>query len=296
MGRRSILKRPLLLGLDVIRAIQARYYARRLRRESFGQHSGGTARHGLPAELVVSLTSYPPRFETLDLTLRSLIEQDIRPDHLLLWVAQDDFEDLPRRVIDLEQFGLSIRTCPDIRSYKKLIPAVEAFPHAFIATADDDVYYSPSWLRTLVEAVVPDRHVVVARRTHRFSRRRDGTIAPYSTWEWDVTDAGARRPSTDLMPTGAGGILYPPDVLPPVALDRSLFTRLCPDGDDLWFFWTARMNGACHRQAGGRFWRINWPSSQKSSLWSVNEAGGNDRMIGALEKEFGLLELDPKDA
>ena len=29
-------------------------------------------KHGLPGELVVSLTSYPPRYATLGLTLRSL--------------------------------------------------------------------------------------------------------------------------------------------------------------------------------------------------------------------------------
>jgi len=41
-------------------------------------------RHHLHAPLVVSLTSYPPRFGTLALTLHSPLRQTLKPDHLIL--------------------------------------------------------------------------------------------------------------------------------------------------------------------------------------------------------------------
>lgn len=286
MGTRRWLRLLLLPALETARAIHGRHLMRRFRRPPDAVRP---APHALPGELVVSLTSYPARFPTLDLTLRSLLAQNVMPDRLILWIAHGDMDLLPERVLALQDEGLSIRPCDDIRSYKKLIPALQAFPGAYIVTADDDVHYASDWLATLVEGVTAGEQVVVARRTHRLKRRQGGRIAPYAGWQWDVRDAAAQRPSTDLVPTGAGGILYPPGAFGPAVLDRALFTRLCPDGDDIWFYWLARLNGTRHRQAGGRFWRINWPSSQRSSLWSGNEGGGNDRMIAAMEAEFGPL-------
>lgn len=286
MGRRRWLRLLALPALEAARAIHGRYLMRRFRR---APDPVRPAPHKLPGELIVSLTSYPARYATLDLTLRSLLAQSVKPDRLILWIAHGDMDLLPERVRALLEEGVSIRACDDIRSYKKLIPALEAFPGAFIVTADDDVHYASDWLATLADGVTPGERTIVARRTHRVKRREDGRIAPYAEWQWDVRDAAARRPSTDLMPTGAGGILYPPGAFAPAVLDRDRFTRLCPDGDDIWFFWLARLNGTRHRQAGGRFWRINWPSSQGSSLWSSNEEGGNDRMIAAMEAEFGPL-------
>jgi len=83
--------------------------------------------HRLPGVLVVSLTSYPPRFGTLPLTLRSLLRQTVKPDHLILWIAPADFPLLPRSVTGLQACGLDLRVTEDIKSYKKIIPALDEF-------------------------------------------------------------------------------------------------------------------------------------------------------------------------
>ena len=106
----------------------------------------GRKPHELGAPLIVTLTSYPPRFPTLGATLRSLLDQTVQADRTILWLAEQDLALLPDDVIVLKDFGLEIRTCADLRSYKKLIPALQAFPDAWFATADDDVYYRPDWL------------------------------------------------------------------------------------------------------------------------------------------------------
>src|SRR5262249_15606303 len=73
--------------------------------------------HGLPRPLIVSLTSYPPRFPTLALTLKCLLTQSVTPDHLVLWVTRDDFSLLPRDVLDLRSHDLEIALAPDLRSF-----------------------------------------------------------------------------------------------------------------------------------------------------------------------------------
>ena len=120
--------------------------------------------HGLQNSVVVSLTSYPPRFPYLDKTIKSLLDQSVKADHTLLWIAVDDIEHLPEAVRSLTSHGLQIKTCEDIRSYKKIIPALEAFPEATIVTADDDVYYKPDWLEGLVELhkAHPEGHCIAS--------------------------------------------------------------------------------------------------------------------------------------
>lgn len=249
---------------------------------------GQGAAHGLPNRLIVSLTSYPPRFGGLHLTLQSLLQQTVRPDHLVLWIAQGDLGRIPPKVQALVAQGVEIRACEDTRSYKKLIPAIESFPDASIVTADDDVYYPPDWLATLAAGVDPAESVIVCHRVNRILYEPGGALRPYDSWPDDVQDDAARRPSTDLMPIGVGGVLYPPHSLTPDVTDKTLFQKLAPDNDDLWFFWSARRAGTRFRKVGGRFPRITWPRSQRGHLFSLNQFGGNDRQLADLTAALGL--------
>ena len=136
--------------------------------------------HRLPASLVVSLTSYPPRFPTLHLTLMTLLSQQVLPDRVVLYVFDDDHASLPRDVLALTGDLFEIRRVPkDIRSYKKLVPALRDFPQAYIATADDDVRYRPTWLAELVSAHDPAVREVIGRRAHRIRTDASGRILPY---------------------------------------------------------------------------------------------------------------------
>lgn len=245
--------------------------------------------HNLPGELIISLTSYPARFRTLHLTLACLLDQTVRPARVILWIAHDDRVLLPRRIARLDGRGLEIRTCADLRSYKKLIPALEAFPDAFIATADDDTYYPSGWLEKLVAGA--DGSTIACHRAHRLVLDEDDKLAPYLDWDFDVQDSKARKKSIDLVPTGVGGVLYPPHSLHPMVTDRALFQALCPDGDDLWFYWCARMAGTGCRKVGGRMRVIDWEGTRDTALWNSNARGGNDRMIRALQARFPSIEL-----
>jgi hypothetical protein len=161
------------------RVLRARWHAIRPRR---GRP------HQLPAELVVSLTSFPARFPTLHLTIGCLLDQTVRPDRIVLWIANEDMGAVPKAVTNLERRGLEIRACDDLRSYKKLVPALESFPDAYIVTADDDLEFARDWLETLVDGVSAQERSIVCHRAHRSSWRADGRLADYLDWEFDVQD------------------------------------------------------------------------------------------------------------
>ena len=203
--------------------------------------------HTLPGELIVNLTSFPPRYAYLRKTLVSLLMQEVRPDRTILWLAEGLENVPPSDILDLQTFGLEIRYCDDIRSYKKLIPALEAFPNSYLVTADDDLYYECRWLKKIVEGFVPGNPVIVCRRAHR--PLFDGTkFAPYSRWKQDIISDSVER---CIFPTSGAGALFPPGSLAPDVTERRAFLELCPFADDVWLFVMALRAGSAFRQVGG---------------------------------------------
>lgn len=106
-----------------------------------------------PPELIVSLTSFPPRIKTVHKTIETLQDQTYQADRIILWLAEEEFpekeKELPRELLALRDKGLEIRWCNNIYSYKKLVPTIKLYPNAIIVTADDDLYYSNEWLKRL---------------------------------------------------------------------------------------------------------------------------------------------------
>jgi hypothetical protein len=248
--------------------------------------------HNLPGELIVSLTSHPPRFSTLHLSLECLLRQSVKPDRLILWIAHQDICSLPYKVTRLRRLGLEIRACDDLRSYKKLVPSLLQFPDAFIVTADDDLYYERGWLKLLIDGLQAGSRTIIARRVVRLRRANDRSLSPFNEWTGDANDIAARNPSGDIMSETGAGALFPPRCLDPRATDQNLFQRLAPNGDDLWFYWCARMKGTLTKKVGGSLILVPWPETEASSLWTTNEHGGNDEMVESLVNEFGLVDGD----
>lgn len=236
------------------------------------------------ARVVVSLTSHPPRFRTLAPTLKCLLMQSVEPDAVVLWLAAQDFAALPDDVLALQRCGLRIETAPDLGSYKKLAPALERWPGAFIATADDDVFYPITWLEDLLRGCEPGERIAACHRARRIALDADGAPASYRRWRFE-TDTVHASPLT--FATGMGGVLYPPGSLAPEALDASLFMRLAPTGDDLWFYWMARRQDWRFRRIGRRRF-VTWPGSQRVALCQGNLASGNDAQVRRLVAEFGF--------
>lgn len=245
---------------------------------------GGERKHGLPGQLVVSLTSHPRRFRTLALTLRSLLQQTVRADRTILWVTNGDKRLLPQDVLDLRKAGLEIRAADDTRSYMKILPALDAFPDAFICTADDDTYYWPTWLQELTDEFEAADPTVTCHRANGITVDERGRLKPYTQWHRHVRPRGK---AINLFPTGCMGVLYPPGTLDHVADDRTAALERCPLADDVWLYWIGQRNGAQYKTVARRRPQITWPGSQRVSLWSYNARGGNDLQILHMAEKYG---------
>ena len=136
--------------------------------------------------LVVSLTSYGRRVSSvLPFTIISLLRQTCKPDMLVLWLDRDHWDDanLPPQLQRLTHYGLTIRYCEDIKSYKKLIPSLLEWPQAAIVTCDDDIFYKKDMVERLWKA---DPTRIYSHRAHQVTFRADGMLKPYNDWDLEI--------------------------------------------------------------------------------------------------------------
>lgn len=185
-------------------------------------------------ELIVSLTSFPGRINTVHKTINTILQQTERPDRVILWLAEEQFpnknNDLPNELLNLQQHGLEICWCNDIRSYKKLIPTLRLYPEAVIVTADDDVYYSQNWLELLYQSYKKWPNFIHCHRDTKIYLEGN---------EFKTIPGGKEKypcPTYLHKLVGIGGVLYPPHCLHPDVLNEHLFTTLAPTNDDIWFW------------------------------------------------------------
>lgn len=243
--------------------------------------------HDLDRSLIVSLTSYPARYKTLPLTLKCLLSQTVRPDEVALWIAHEDRDLLTKEIKSLQRFGLTIRFCSDLRSFKKIIPALRTYPDCFIVTADDDICYPRKWLEKLVSEYTGNRAEVLCHRAHKIRFGVDGLPLPYG--EWEFQSAGTARAPL-IFPTGCGGVLYPPGIFDARVTDETTFSGLCPTADDVWLYWMVRLNGGTARLIGNS--RVmDWPVPQSNTLSPKNLESGNDCAVARMIEHFGFPPL-----
>jgi hypothetical protein len=243
------------------------------------------------------LTSYPARYSTLHLTLKSLLDQTIRPDRILLWIAHEDAASLPREVTHLQGALFEIRYCEDLRSFNKIVPLLKSDDACFIVVADDDLYYHDRWLEQLVDAYDPDRPSVVCHRAHIVKYEQDGRLANYREWRRNVSGERTEQPRADLFPTNCGGVLYPPGSLPPVTTDADLIRSLCATCDDTWLYFMWRKAGwQAKRVPVPKPRLIEWAGTQTQALWRYHLGGKKDEHLQAMSDHFGVPRDNGADA
>lgn len=258
-------------------------------------------RHGdnrvTDSRTIISLTTYGERLNSVHHTIASLLAQSVKVKHVVLWLSNSErcvssgelFCEqpalLPRQLIKLTDFGLEIRFAEDTKSYKKLIPALTAFPDFNVITFDDDVVYPLDHVKELLVAANKHEQCVVCHRAHRIVINKSRSIAPYSQWEFDVTSI---EPSSLIVPIGIGGVYYPAGLFDDVVFDQSMFMSLAPSADDFWFKVMALKNDVrsvtvqCPKPYTDY---LHIPGAAETGLWRQNQFK-NDHQFANLLNAF----------
>ena len=239
-------------------------------------------------KIIVSLTSFPERINIVIKTIKTLLKQTLKPDEIVLWLAPEQFpggeKDLPEELLELKDFGLTIDWYKDIRSYKKIIPALKKYPGTVIITTDDDIYYASDTVETLYKSYLEHKNEIQAHRCDVL-RVENGKIFWAKTKEL-FSDKNRGKASFRNRLTGYGAVLYPPDCFYKDVCDEELIKTLLPTHDDIWLWAMTVLNGYKTRLVKGYSESIAYiENSQQYGLCKINKKG-----IGmSLEEAYEII-------
>ncbi len=213
----------------------------------------------------------------------------MKADKIILWLGKEQFpnreKDLPVELLNLTNEGLTIKWCKDIKSYKKLIPALAEYPDYIIVTADDDILYDENMLKELYDAYTQNPEFIQCHRAHYIVF--DKKLLPYNKWRWNITKT---KPSFNIFFTGVGGVLYPPKCFYKDILREDLFMSLCPSNDDIWFWAMCVLNNRKINIVKGKPKLKYIDKSQEVSLYHQNVLNGqNDVQLENVFKYYKKL-------
>lgn len=239
-------------------------------------------------QVVISMTSFPAAIAYAERAVISLLKGNALPDKIVLYLTFSQFGDagVPKSLLELQKSNpiFEIRNYDrDIRSYRKLIPALADFPEAVIVTVDDDVWYHKNMLHDLLDLHSKMPNAVIAHRAKYI--RKDKPYKKWPKYRWYHFLSKRIHISYNTLQTGVGGVLYPPHSLHPEMLNPDLFTSLAPTTDDIWFWAAAVRMGVPvvpvpfgHNKPHG----LGKPRSL--DLKRINFKSGEDRNAAALKR------------
>lgn len=246
--------------------------------EKFPSRRSGVTNRKRRQKIIVSLTTYPKRIGTIWLTIETLLRQSMKPDEVILWLADTQFPnglaDLPEKLLRLRERGLTIRFCEDLRSHKKYYHALVEYPYDLVVLADDDMFYPRDTIRKLMEmhrkwpediccmtaqVIEPDLHTLPSR------------------WRNPRLDEHTLQHSARIQAFTGSGTLIPPQALHSDAFDRDRIRALCLHADDLWVTFMALRKGT--KITTSRNWRpfpISIYGTAGGSLYYINAEGNQN--------------------
>ena len=248
-------------------------------------------------KLIVTLTSFPERIKEVHLGITTLLNQTLKPDMIILWLAEDEFpnkeKDLPPALLNLQKYGLTIRWCENLKSYKKIIPALLEYPEDILVTADDDLFYPKDWLELLYNSYTRNPNFIHCHRMKEISIKKEGqnSTVKYLTANVDFQDE-----NKTYIATSGAGILFPPHSLYKENTHSELFLEFAPQGDDLWLSAMAELNDTKIKLADGhinQLYYINpfrdYELVNAKTLFSTNKLGLNDTQIQSIIEYYPQL-------
>lgn len=259
----------------------------------------GLLTNGLNTEIVrnpriiVSLTSYPGRINAVPATIASLLKQSVKPDVIILWLAEEQFP--KRKLPGIYQFikdaGVKIAFCHDYRSHKKYYNSFKNFENDIVITVDDDIMYEGDVIEKLYSSYIRYPQAVSALGIQRIRFYDDGKIKNWNEWIGGYIDK-ERVPSHHFFATGSGGVLYPPGCISKEIFNSSTMMRLCPTHDDLWIKIMEVIQGTkvVSAEKISRTHGTVIRGTQRNLAFGIinlsNEGEGNDRQMKAVLDEY----------
>lgn len=233
--------------------------------------------------VIVSVTSFPDRINNIWMTIKTIKLQTYRPEKIILWLSKEQFPeqaDIPTSLLNLQDDLFQIQYVDgDLRSHKKYYYALLRYPDKTIITLDDDTFYHPDIIKTLVDDSLRYPDCIIANHAKQITYN-EGHIQPYKLWSTDLSSYTYEN----LVQIGIGGVLYPPHSLHKDVIDVGMFMSVTPRADDLWLNAMARINNTRVMKSHRIFAYLLVNDSAPSLASNNTYNGGNDFQLNSLRE------------
>ena len=192
--------------------------------------------------VIASLTSYPARINYVALVIKSLLLQSYKPDRIILWLAEEQFQskELPKNLTELKKYGVEIKWMRDLFGHKKYFyPVKEQKKNELVITFDDDILYSPKCIERLMKTHNKYPNCLVCERGQVFEDKLENNPGKWIT----ISDIGVYKPTFSMNPSPGGGCLIPFGAFHADALKEECIRSLAFKNDDLWYMFMCAENG-----------------------------------------------------
>jgi hypothetical protein len=158
-------------------------------------------------KVLISLTSYPQRFELLPLVINSIKNQTLLINEIKLVLFKKDI-----KLYKYDNKGIDIISVnKDLKPHKKYYYTMSKYRDYAILTIDDDTIYCHNMLNSLYQSYLEHPNIVSGRGGHFMKYKNNGELNDYLSW---FTQSNSiNEIDYNIFLIGIGGIIYPPDIL-----------------------------------------------------------------------------------
>ena len=241
---------------------------------------------------IVSLTSFPKRFNNLWMVLYCLYQQTILPEKIVVTLINSEvpggFESLPKSLKYYANRGVEfVFVDENLKPHNKYFYTRQKYPSDIVITVDDDLLYMKDTIERLMEMHKKYPTCICANRGSEISIK-DNVIDYYHNWRYVLRRS---EPSNNIVALGFAGVLYPPSFNYKDLYDIDKIKKTSLSADDLWLKAMEILSDT--KVVVGDYYAVptTIPSSQQISLKKINRGidNCNDKCMLLLQKEYDIL-------
>ena len=162
-------------------------------------------------KLICTLTTFPDRIDSVQYTIKSLFNQSMKPDKIVLWLAESEFKDFefPESIKQLQKRGLELRYCENYFGHKRYYKIIEEQREdELIVMFDDDIIFPYYMLERLYDKWLEFPDCVICDRGQVLTFEGHDVLNP-GRWS-SISNVGIDTPSYRILASPGGGCLFPP--------------------------------------------------------------------------------------
>lgn len=193
--------------------------------------------------LTCTLTTFPDRIDSVQYTVKSLFNQSVKPDRIVLWLAEEEFrrKEFPDSIKELQKRGLEIRYCDNLFGHKRNYKFIEEQKvNELLIMFDDDIIFPYYMIERLYDKWKEYPNAIICDRGQLLTFDGDEVLNP-GRWS-SISDVGLDSPSYRILASPGGGCLVPPNSLYKDANDPEKIKKYALRTDDIWLMFMAAQN------------------------------------------------------